>query len=120
MQARVSEKDRFIAMLRIELDDLTQHIDHQIRECRMGFTARELTEHVYFENLTVFRNELLGVGAFREILDALDIESFESLESMIGYLDDAFSREVEECALAPAIKLFVKRKIAKVAQLVAV
>jgi hypothetical protein len=115
-----SEKERFMAMLRIELDDLTHHLDELIRECQKGFTARELTEHVYFNNLSVFRNELLGLGGFRQILDGVNPGAFDTLEAMIGHLDRAFSSEIEECALAPAIKGFVRRKVAKVAKLVAV
>ena len=112
------KKHRFIEILRIELDDLKEHIDELMAQSRDAFESRELSKRVYLENLAVFGNELLGVGTFSHILDELDVDSFDTLEDMIEQLERKFITEIDSCGLAPAIHVFVKRKIDKVAKFV--
>jgi len=112
------KKRRFIEILRIELEDLKEHIDELIAQSKDAFEGRELSKRVYLENLAVLGNELLGVGTFSHILDELDIDDFDTLEAMIQHLEQKFTAEVESCGLAPAINVFVKRKIDKVARFV--
>jgi hypothetical protein len=107
---------RFIQILRIELDDLKDDIDQLLEACRREREKHELGDHVYLENLAVFKSELLGIGAFSEILDDTDPESFETLEGMIEELGRAFKAEIESRGLAPAVNVAVERKIAKVAK----
>ena len=54
----------------------------------------------------------------KTILDEFNPADYDTLEAMIDFLKGAFGREIESCALAPATKVFVNRKISKVARYV--
>ena len=110
---------KYLAILRLELDDLHTDIEELIKQTTEERESRELTNYVYMENLALFKNELLGVDAFGRILDELDLGAFTSLEEMVDYLKTDFRAKVKAVGLAEVIDLLVERKLDKVMQYVA-
>ena len=107
-------KERYLAILRIELEDLYEDIEGLIKQTTKERESRNLTNYVYMENLALFKNELLGMDAFGRILDELDLETFATLEEMVDYLKTDFREKVKSVGLAEAIDVLVERKLDKV------
>lgn len=111
-------KKNYLAILAIELDDLKEDIEHLISELRHNKQDHRCTEHVFLHNLTLFRNELLGVDAFHKILDQIDPENYETLDDMIAEIKQRFQLRVQMYGLAEVINLLIERKLVKVARYV--
>jgi hypothetical protein len=111
-------KERFIKILKIELDDLKEDVEQLISQCQAEVEHPKHSVHVYLENLAVLKNELLGVGHFAKLLDGLDPEAHADLDAMISHIQKAFATEIERCGLARAAVVLVSRKIDKVRKFV--
>lgn len=113
-----TQNEKFLQVLRIELDDLQDDIDHLIAQCSAECERRKVSHSVCLENLAQFRNELLGLDSFREILDRTVPASFPTLDKLMEFLKKAFHDEILRCDLVPCVADFVERKMAKVARYV--
>ncbi|MDZ7722545.1 MAG: hypothetical protein U5R06_06955 [candidate division KSB1 bacterium] len=113
-----SVKKHYLAILSVELDDLKEDIEHLITELEQSKKQHRCTEHVFLHNLTLFRNELLGVNAFHKILDEIDPADYATLEEMIHEIKTRFKLRVEMYGLAQVINILIERKLNKVARYV--
>ena len=110
---------KYLAILRLELDDLHEDIEALIRQTTKERESGNLTNYVFLENLALFKNELLGVDAFGKILEQTDPHAFATLDEMVDHLKTTFRARVKACGLAEVIELYVERKLVKVMQYVA-
>jgi hypothetical protein len=113
-------KKNYLKILRIEIEDLKADIEFLIRESGKERESEQLSNYVFWENLTVFRNELSGVNSFFRVLDETDPDRFETLDEMIMYIQSSFKRKIKEYGIAEEINLYVGRKLMKVKQYVTV
>ncbi len=109
----------FLEILAVELEDLREDVEALIAECQRHNQQGTLTEHVFLGNLSLFKNEVLGVGIFESALKKINPDSFADLDSLIAALKDHFRRLIEAQSLAPVLYQLVERKIEKVAGYVA-
>ena len=105
-------------ILRVELDDLKEDLELLINESEKERRNGRLTDHVFFANLALFKNELLGVDAFFKIIDGTDPDVFENLDDLLAHLRSAFREKVRVYGLAQAVNVCVERKLKKVAHYV--
>lgn len=113
-----NKKKCFLKILEIELEDLREDIDLLIQHCREEEHEGLLTEHVFFSNIAIFRNEERGIDQFADIVRHTDPESFSDMETLIAHIREAFIQKIRECGLAPFIDVLVERKIEKVVRYV--
>ena len=111
-------KKKYINILRIELKDLEQDIAHLIQKCEKEKQESNLPPYIYLENLALFKNELLGLSVFDQILDDVQPDSFTSLEEMIEYLKKRCHEKIDAHGLAEAVNNYVDRRLQKVAKYV--
>ena len=111
-------KKRYMEILNIELDDLKEDLERLVQDTKEKRQNGRLTEHVYLANLTLFKNELLGVDAFYKIMEKTDPDAFENLDALLNHLRNAFREKVRVCGLARAVNVCVERKLRKVARYV--
>lgn len=111
-------KRRYIEILRIELEDLKEDLELLIEESKRDRRDGCLTDHVFFANLALFKNELLGVDTFFKIVNEIDPEEFEDVNALVGHLRTVFREKVKFYDLAEAINVCVERKLMKVARYV--
>lgn len=104
----------FIAILKVEIDDLAADINLLIQECQQKKDQKQITDYVYMENMALFRHELTAVDSFRRIIEHTDPTRFSTLEDLIAYLKDAF----REGGYVRAINICVERKMQKVSRYV--
>jgi hypothetical protein len=105
--------ERFLRMLRAELDDLVRHIDALVAQNRQMRERHEETEHVCFENIAVLKNERHGVERCEDVLDAMAPDDVESLDALIEDVRRRFRERVRACGLEPIACVFVERKLVK-------
>lgn len=109
-----NRKKCFLQILEIELEDLREDIDLLIDHCRQEEHDGHLTEHVFFSNIALFRNEERGLDQFLTIVHETSPDQFSDMEALIRHIKDAFAEKIRECGLAPFIDTLVERKIEKV------
>ena len=73
-------KKHYLEILRIELEDLREDLQLLIDECQRNRENGKITDYVFLENVTLFKNELLGVDEFFKIIDTIDTAQYETLE----------------------------------------
>lgn len=111
-------KKHYLQILKIELEDLREDLEIMIEECKGNYEKEAITEHVFLANLTVFKNELLGVHEFFKIVDETDPDTFENLDAMVDHLRKCFKQKINTYGLAEAVNICVDRKLDKVAKYV--
>ena len=111
-------KKHYLQILKIELEDLREDLVLLIEECKSSYKKESITEHVFLANLTLFKNELLGVDEFFKIIEETDPEAFENLDAMTDHLRKRFKQKIDTYGLAEAVKVCVDRKLEKVAKYV--
>ena len=104
----------FVAILKVEIEDLAADIELLLAECQRKKDAGTITDYVYMENMALFRHELLGVRSFGRILTQTDPSRFEKLDDLVAYLKEAF----REGGYVRAINICVERKMTKVTRYV--
>jgi hypothetical protein len=111
-------KTNYLKILRIEIEDLKQDIEILIEGLKREHESELLTNYVFMENLIVFRNELLGVDDFYQVIDSTDPDKYATLDEMIAAILASFSDMVVQRRLPREIIQYVERKMAKVKQYV--
>jgi hypothetical protein len=100
------------------LEDLREDLEMMIEECKGNYEKEAITEHVFMANLTVFKNELLGVDEFFKIVDETEPDTFENLDAMVEHLRERFKQKIDTYGLAEAVNVCIDRKLGKVAKYV--
>lgn len=109
-----NKKKCFLQILAIELEDLRDDIDLLIDHCREEEHEGHLTEHVFFSNIALFRNEEQGMDQFLNIVRETSPDAYPDMETLINHIKESFREKIRECGLAPFIDILVDRKIEKV------
>ena len=107
-------KKHYCEILQIELEDLKEDLDCMIQHAEQHFQSGKITERVYKENSTLFKNEKLGVDEFAAILKRQNLDAFADLSALIDSLKIAFRETAGRLALANAVVICVERKLEKV------
>ena len=94
--------------------DEETHIEAMIAECLEKKQRHEMTEHVFYGNRAVLKNEEHGIDHFIRIIDRLDPDAFEDIDAMIATIRTRFLNEIELTGLARAAYIFADRKVTKV------
>ena len=113
-----SVKKNFVRILAIEIDDFKEDLEVLIQQCKNARECGRLSESVFWENITVFNNEILGVNALHRILDEINPDEYEILEELIDEIKIRFHSLVRERGLVEAINIYIERKMEKVTRYV--
>lgn len=108
----------FLRILRVEIDDLLWDIGHMISRFEERFRNREISEHVYLENVGILKNEACSIRGFKQILDEVDPATVTSLEEIQGDLLARARERVRLHGLFPCATILLERKMEKVANYV--
>lgn len=111
-------KQNFKDIMFVELRDLRQDLELLIEECRERSIKDHITERVFQENAALFKNEILGLQEFSDILEAINPKSYMTLDEMIRELVQQFKEKIKSADLAEAILICINRKMNKVAKYV--
>ncbi|MCK9483892.1 MAG: hypothetical protein M0R34_05970 [Candidatus Marinimicrobia bacterium] len=104
----------FVAILKVEIEDLSADIELLIAECQKKKDAGIITDYVYMENIALYRHELLAVQSFARLLEQTEPDRFEKLDDLVAYLSDAFRAG----GYVRAINICIERKMNKVTRYV--
>ena len=80
-------KRKYLDILRIEIEDLTEDIGLIVNEYKRRRDREEITNYVFLENLAVLHNELLGVDNMMEMLDSIDPDAYDRLDDMVADIE---------------------------------
>jgi len=113
-----AKKRLYLKILKVELEDLRMDIEQLIDESKKEKQDGELPECVVTANLSLFKNELLGVKSFEHIIDHIHPDDYESLDEMVDYLKQEFRKQIKTAGFAEAVAIYIDRKLNKVARYV--
>ncbi len=105
---------KFIAILRMELEDLIEDIELLMSVEKKRFAKNEITNYVYMENTALFKNEIACLNNFIGFINGIEIGRFDSLAQLSAYIEEQFKNRRQEHEYQQAVMGFVARKIAKV------
>jgi hypothetical protein len=108
-------KKKFVRILRIELEDMDEHLREMIDDFQAKYQSGQETEHVCMENLATLRNEACGVRHILRLLDTIDLNEFGDLDALIAGLRVRFHETVQRASLAMCACVRAGEKIDKVA-----
>ena len=111
-------KQSFKEIMFIELRDLRQDLELLIEDNRQRSQNTTISERVFQENIALFKNELIGLNEFTDILEETNPKDFANLDNLIQELSQKFRKKVRASDLAEAIIICVERKMQKVANYV--
>ena len=114
----IQKIENYLKILYLELEDLEMDIELLISECKKEREEDIITNYVFLENLSLLKNELLGLKDFRIIVDEVKPGEYENLEALVDHLRNSFKKKIEDHALSKAIVLYINRKLEKVAKYV--
>lgn len=106
---------KYLGILRLELDDLADHCEELVEQYRNGRYEGKFTEHVMLENIALFKNEECGFRCFVHVLDEIEPENYEALESLVAEIKRRFREILIRGGLAHAAYVFAEKKVDKVA-----
>jgi len=110
-------KQNYIFILKLELEDLEQDIQELIEQWKRRIDEN-ISQNTVMANLSLFQNELLGIGDFQRILDNIQTDDYETLADMILEIRRLFKHVLKTHGLAEAVWDCVDRKIRKVTKYV--
>jgi len=107
---------KYLAILKVELEDLKSDIDFQIELTRTRKDEGNITNYVFMENQALYKNMNHAINTFNLILKETDPAAFTCLDDLIDHLKNRFSQAVEEYGYAQAAIRYTDRKLNKVSQ----
>jgi hypothetical protein len=107
-------KKNYLKILRIEINDLHADIEQFIDATKKEKEKGILTNYVFLENLTVFKNELFGIDYFFKVLDETNPVEFKTLDEMIEHIRKNFAKIISRSCISKEITCYIERKLVKV------
>ncbi len=104
----------YLFILKLELKDLHDDIEMLINTCKEDKENCAITNYVFLENLSLFKNEILGVDVFDKIIDSINPHDYTDLDDLIQDLKILFQEKMVEFGIEKAIDLSILRKMDKV------
>jgi len=113
-----NKKKYFQEIMRVELQDLQEDIEDLVETNRKKYKDQKITQRVYLENETLYKNELLGIEEFKTLLLSKEPSEFKDLSEFIQTLKEEFHNLLKKEEIALAIKICIDRKLLKVSEYV--
>ncbi len=109
-----SNTGNYLKLLEIEVNDIHEDVELQVKNCQTRWENREITEHIYGENMAVFRNQLHGIELFQRLLRNTDGSQYKDIEEIITSLRESFQVELSHTGLYPCFGGSIERKLRKI------
>ena len=110
----LKERQAFLTILLIELDDLEQDIQLLIKHSKEEHDTHKLTNYVFLQNVALMHEELFGIESFREEISHIDASEYTSLQDLIDDLNSRIKQRVEKQGIPNSFLVAMNRKIEKV------
>ncbi len=104
--------------MRVELQDLKDDIEELLDNNKQKFQERKISQRVYMENEALYKNELIGIEEFSELLLSKKLSEFKDLSEFIQILKEEFHILLKREEIALAVKVCIDRKLLKVSEYV--
>lgn len=107
-------KQKFLKILRIELEDLIEAVEALVERHRERLKAGEITDYVFNENSALLICEKKALENFLTELGRIDWACYNSVGELAAAVNMSFENFLKEHEYFPALKEFVQKKIKKV------
>ncbi len=107
--------ERYLKILRIELEDLESDIAFSEELLRQKHDEHKITDYVFLENLSTFKSELLGIKEMENEIDNL-VDKYDTLDDLVKDVYKFFEERVKNAGLPEVVFVLIKRKLDKVYQ----
>ena len=109
---------KYLKILKIEFEESIEYLGYLLEVHRFRQGQGEITNYVYLENVTVLKNEVSGIKNFLGIINLLEADDFEDLESLIMHLEKRAAENVKHFSYPKAVLIMCQRKLEKVKRFV--
>ena len=106
--------NKYIQILKIELDDLEADIELLIDEHIQREEKHQITKYVLLENLAVLKNEMSGIEQFKKMLTDTNLDDYKDIHEFVNEIGKKFKAYIARGGLVEAVYSMVERKLHKV------
>lgn len=106
--------EKFLKILRVEIDDLISDVEHGITGQRERFEQGAISEHVMKENVGLAQSEICSMRRFEAWVDGLTPGEFDSIEAACSHIREHVYEHVRGSARCPFVMGLLDRKLQKV------
>jgi len=107
-------KERFLALLRMELEDMKEDLAALMKHCAAQKEQGEISEYVYRENMAVYENLHAGVGCLARTLAEVEHDEYPDIPSLITGIEGRCREQLTERVLPGGMAGTLKRKMEKI------
>jgi len=111
-------RQKYIGLLTFELKDLRDDIEALIVDSQDRMEHSEISKYVCFENIAIFKNEVIGIEHVAALLGEIDPDNYAGLDEMIEDIKQRFWKKLQEYGFPEAPRKLIQRKLEKVARYV--
>lgn len=108
------QRIKYLQILNMELNDLQSDLEMLVASYATEKDAKKISNYVFMENIALLKNEILGVNVFHDVLKAIKIDQFKTVEDLICYVKTEFNLKMRQHGIAAALHRFVDKKLDKV------
>ena len=107
------KKLQFVEILRIEMEDLKKDIELLISEAEKARVVERISNYVFMENLSIFRDEIVAVDSLEAFLEASCINGCLDVDDLRDKLRDQMHEKIKALKMPTQMREWVDRKIEK-------
>jgi hypothetical protein len=109
-----SHIDKFLRVLRIELEDLELDLVALEESTRQKWEENQISNYVFMENMAILREELTGVHKIINDLTGMDTSHFTEMDGFTEHLIKIIKENINNADLPEGVYRLLQRKILKV------
>lgn len=106
--------DKFIRVLKVELEDLEQDLISVEESYRHKWEEEEISNYVFLENMAALREELGGIHKILGDLASVDAGSFKDIDQFVDHFLKLIKDNRDNVDLPEGVYRLLRRKIMKV------
>ena len=110
----MSRVKKFLAVLRVELEDLEEDLSVLKNLYGERDQRREITHYACLENVALVQEEISGIADIVRSMESIDPSKYSSLEELVADLEELCRCRIKESDFPKAVYALVQRKLEKV------
>lgn len=110
----MSRVTKYLAILRVELEDLEEDLTVLKNLYDERDRRREITHYTCLENVALVQEEISGIAEMVRDMESIDPSRYSGLEELVADLEELCRTRVRESDFPQAVLTLVQRKLEKV------
>ena len=111
-------KKKFISIMKIELEDLIEDLNHLVDDYRDKKEHDLITNYVFMENLALLQHEMYGIKKFSQFISSLNLSEFKDINGISEHIKEVLEKKITSSDFASCLFPMICRRLVKAAHYV--